>query len=162
MTTNGTTENIVDVQNLKMYFPVTSGIVFQKKIADIKAVDDVTFSIRKQETLGLVGESGSGKTTVGRCILQLYRPTAGNVAFDGVDLTGLKGGSLRAMRRRMQVIFQDPYSSLNPRMSAGNIIGEPLIVHGLTTSRAERRERVAALLGGVGLNPYMADMGRRW
>ena len=163
MTTNGTTsgakagENIVDVQNLKMYFPVTSGIVFQKKIADIKAVDDVTFSIRKQETLGLVGESGSGKTTVGRCILQLYRPTAGNIAFDGVDLTGLKGGSLRAMRRRMQVIFQDPYSSLNPRMSAGNIIGEPLIVHGLTKSRAERRERVSALLGVVGLNPYMAD-----
>ena len=138
MTTNGqTAENaFVDVQNLKMYFPVTSGVVFQKKVADIKAVDDVSFFIRKQETLGLVGESGSGKTTIGRCILQLYRPTAGTVNFDGQDLVQMKGGALRAMRRRMQVIFQDPYSSLNPRMSAGNIIGEPLIVHGLAKTKA--------------------------
>jgi oligopeptide transport system ATP-binding protein len=159
MTTNGQTADnaFVDVQNLKMYFPVTSGIVFQKKVADIKAVDDVSFFIRKQETLGLVGESGSGKTTIGRCILQLYRPTAGKVNFDGVNLVELKGGALRAMRRRMQVIFQDPYSSLNPRMSAGNIIGEPLIVHGLAKSKAERKERVAGLLNVVGLNPYMAD-----
>ena len=159
MTTNGATvaDVFVDVQHLKMYFPVTSGIVFQKKIADIKAVDDVSFFIRKQETLGLVGESGSGKTTIGRCILQLYRPTAGSVVLDGQNLVALKGGALRAMRRRMQVIFQDPYSSLNPRMSAGNIVGEPLIVHRLVKTKAERKERVAALLSVVGLNPYMAD-----
>ena len=159
MTTNGQTPDnaFVDVQNLKMYFPVTSGVVFQKKVADIKAVDDVSFFIRKQETLGLVGESGSGKTTIGRCILQLYRPTSGTVNFDGQDLVQMTGGALRAMRRRMQVILQDPYSSLNPRMSAGNIIGEPLIVHGLAKTKAERKERVAALLNVVGLNPYMAD-----
>ena len=148
---------LVDVRNLKMYFPVTSGIIFSKKVADIKAVDDVSFFIRRQETLGLVGESGCGKTTTGRCILQLYRPTAGSIMFGDVDLAQVKGRQLRAMRRQMQVIFQDPYSSLNPRMSCGNIIGEPLIVHGLTRSRSEYRERVASLLSVVGLNPYMAD-----
>jgi len=148
---------LLDVRHLKMYFPVTSGILFQRKVGDIKAVDDVSFFIRRGETLGLVGESGSGKTTVGRCILQLYRPTAGEIYFDGVDLCKLNPRQMRAMRRRMQVIFQDPYSSLNPRMTAGNIIGEPLIIHKLVKSKQEYRERVAELLQVVGLNPYMAD-----
>ena len=120
---------LVSVQDLQMYFPVRSGIIFQRKIADIKAVDGVSFEIKRGETLGLVGESGCGKTTTGRCILQLYKPTAGNVLFEGQDLTTLKGGQLRRFRRRMQMIFQDPYSSLDPRQNAGSIIGEPLIVH---------------------------------
>ena len=152
-----TDDILVDVRDLKMYFPVTSGVIRKKKVADIKAVDDVSFSIRRGETLGLVGESGCGKTTTGRCILQLYRPTAGEVLFEGQDVTKLKGRQLRAQRRRMQIIFQDPYSSLNPRMTCGSIIGEPLIVHKLTQGRREYREQVAELLNVVGLNPYMAD-----
>jgi oligopeptide transport system ATP-binding protein len=148
---------LLEVKNLKMYFPVTAGLIFQHAIAHIKAVDDVSFFVRKGETLGLVGESGCGKTTTGRCILQLYRPTAGEVNFDGQDLTKLGTRQMRAMRRKMQVIFQDPYSSLNPRMTAGNIIGEPLIVHGLVNSKQEYRDRVADLLQNCGLNPYMAD-----
>ena len=150
-------ETLIEVQNLKMYFPVTSGIVFQRKVADIKAVDDISFTINRGETLGLVGESGCGKTTTGRCILQLYKPTAGKISFGDLDVISLKNRELRALRRRMQVIFQDPYSSLNPRMSCGNIIGEPLIVHKLTSTKTEYRERVAELLTVVGLNPYMAD-----
>ncbi|MDE2843721.1 MAG: ABC transporter ATP-binding protein [Chloroflexota bacterium] len=140
-----------------MYFPVTAGIIFQRAVAQIKAVDDVSFFVRKGETLGLVGESGCGKTTTGRCILQLYKPTGGQVVFDGQELTSMSTRQMRVMRRRMQVIFQDPYSSLNPRMTAGNIIGEPLIVHGLVNNKEEYRERVAELLQNVGLNPYMAD-----
>ncbi len=148
---------LVSVQDLQMYFPVRSGIIFQRKIADIKAVDGVSFEIKRGETLGLVGESGCGKTTTGRCILQLYKPTAGNVLFEGQDLTTLKGGQLRRFRRRMQMIFQDPYSSLDPRQNAGSIIGEPLIVHKMTNSRGEYREQVAELLSVVGLNPSMAN-----
>jgi oligopeptide transport system ATP-binding protein len=153
----GNSQVLLDVQDLKMYFPVTSGIIFQRHVADIKAVDGVSFQVKRGETLGLVGESGCGKTTTGRCILQLYKPTAGQVVFDGQDLVQMKGRQLRAMRRQMQVIFQDPYSSLNPRMNCGNIVGEPLLVHKLTHSKAEYRERVAELLNVVGLNPYMAD-----
>ena len=148
---------LVDVRGLKMYFPVTSGMLFQRTVAHIKAVDDVSFTVRKGETLGLVGESGCGKTTTGRCLLQLYKPTEGQIIFDGQELTSLGTKQMRAMRREMQVIFQDPYSSLNPRMTAGNIIGEPLVVHGLVNGKAEYRERVADLLQNVGLNPYMAD-----
>ena len=148
---------LVEVRNLQMYFPVTAGIIFQRAVAQIKAVDDVSFFVRKGETLGLVGESGCGKTTTGRCILQLYKPTGGQVIFDGEEITGMSTRQMRVMRRQMQVIFQDPYSSLNPRMTAGNIIGEPLIVHGLVNSKEEYRERVAELLQNVGLNPYMAD-----
>ncbi|MEE2687004.1 MAG: oligopeptide/dipeptide ABC transporter ATP-binding protein, partial [Chloroflexota bacterium] len=122
-----------------------------------KAVDDVSFSVKAGETLGLVGESGCGKTTTGRCILQLYEPTEGQVIFEGQELTDLNTRSMRLMRRQMQVIFQDPFSSLNPRMTAGNIIGEPLIVHGLVENKAEYKERVSELLNNVGLNPYMAD-----
>ncbi|MQG32685.1 MAG: dipeptide ABC transporter ATP-binding protein [SAR202 cluster bacterium] len=148
---------LIDVKNLQMYFPVSSGVLFQRTTAYVKAVDDVSFTVKRGETLGLVGESGCGKTTTGRCILQLYKPTAGQVFFNGQDLTTMTTKQMRGMRREMQVIFQDPYSSLNPRMTAGNIIGEPLIVHGLVNSKQEYREKVADLLVNVGLNPYMAD-----
>jgi len=144
---------LVDVQNLKVHFPITAGLIFQRKIADVKAVDGITFQIRKGETLGLVGESGCGKSTTGRAILQLYRPTAGEIKFGQTELTQLKGDDLRRMRRQMQMIFQDPYASLNPRMSVGAIIGEPLAIHGLAKGKA-RRERVAELMRIVGLNPY--------
>jgi len=148
---------ILEVKNLKMYFPVGSGFLSRKPVGYVKAVDDVNFTVKRGETLGLVGESGCGKTTTGRCILQLYKPTAGQVVFDGQDLTSMNTKTMRGMRREMQVIFQDPYSSLNPRMTAGNIIGEPLIVHGLVANKTEYRDKVADLLTNVGLNPYMAD-----
>lgn len=150
-------EILIEVKNMKMYFPVTSGIIFQRKVADIKAVDDVSFFIRRGETLGLVGESGCGKTTTGRCVLQLYRPTAGEVLFEGQDLTKMSNSEVRKFRRRMQMIFQDPYSSLNPRQTCGSIIGEPLIVHKMVRNRSEYREQVAELQSVVGLNPYMAS-----
>ena len=148
---------ILEVKNLKMYFPVGSGFLSRKPVGYVKAVDDVSFTVTRGETLGLVGESGCGKTTTGRSILQLYKPTAGQVIFDGQDLTSMNTKTMRGMRREMQVIFQDPYSSLNPRMTAGNIIGEPLIVHGLVANKTEYRDKVADLLTNVGLNPYMAD-----
>jgi oligopeptide transport system ATP-binding protein len=147
---------LIDVRNLKVYFPVSSGLIFQRKVADVKAVDGVTFQIKRGETLGLVGESGCGKSTTGRAILQLYRPTEGEIKFGETELTSLKGGDLRRMRRRMQMIFQDPYASLNPRMSVGAIVGEPLAIHGLARG-AERRERIAELMRIVGLNPYYAN-----
>ncbi len=150
-------EIILEVKNLKMHFPVGSGFLSRKPVGYVKAVDDVSFTVKRGETLGLVGESGCGKTTTGRCILQLYKPTAGQVIFDGQDLTSMNTKTMRGMRREMQVIFQDPYSSLNPRMTAGNIIGEPLIVHGLVANKTEYRNKVADLLTNVGLNPYMAD-----
>jgi oligopeptide transport system ATP-binding protein len=148
---------LLDVRDLKMYFPVISGILFQRKIADCKAVDGISFVIRQGETLGLVGESGCGKTTAGRCILMLHQPTAGGITFEGHELTTMKGGEIRRMRRRMQMIFQDPYASLNPRMTIGSIIGEPLVVHGLARGRKERREKVQELMRVVGLNPYYAN-----
>ena len=152
-----TDDILLEVKNLQMYFPIGSGLLFQRTTAYVKAVDGVSFTVKRGETLGLVGESGCGKTTTGRCILQLYKPTGGQIIFDGQDLGQLKTKQMRAMRREMQVIFQDPYSSLNPRMTAGNIIGEPLIVHGLVKNKTEYREKVADLLQNVGLNPYMAD-----
>ena len=152
-----TGETLLEVKDLKMYFPVTAGIIFQRLVAEIKAVDGVTFSIKKGETLGLVGESGCGKTTTGRCILQLYKPTSGDILLEGEHLSALSNKEMRAMRRRIQVIFQDPYGSLNPRMTCGDIVGEPLIVHKLTGGKGEYRDRVAELLQIVGLNPYMAD-----
>src|SRR5512147_2818549 len=116
---------LLDIKNLKMYFPVTKGLL-KKVVANVKAVDDVSFSIRKGETLGLVGESGCGKTTVARCILRLYRPTTGQIVFEGQDIALWPKNKIRPLRQKMQLIFQDPYSSLDPRQSAGNIVGEPL------------------------------------
>ena len=150
-------ETLLEVKNLKMYFPVTSGIIFQRTTAEVKAVDGVTFTIKRGETLGLVGESGCGKTTTGRCILQLYKPTAGEIVFEGRNLIDLDSRSMREMRKKIQVIFQDPYGSLNPRMTCGDIVGEPLVVHKLTSGKGEFRDKVADLLQTVGLNPYMAD-----
>jgi len=146
---------LVQVRNLKKYFPIKRGML-QRHVGDVKAVDDVSFDIYKGETLGLVGESGSGKTTVGRTMLRLYEATGGQVIFEGNDLVNLSGGELRRMRRRMQMIFQDPYASLNPRMTVGGIVGEPLEVHGVAR-RKERRERVQELLRIVGLNPYFVN-----
>ena len=148
---------LVEVRDLKMYFPVTRGLIFQRKIADVKAVDGVSLSIGRGETLGLVGESGCGKTTTGRCILQLYTPTSGDVMFDGQRINDLRPAAMRSMRRSMQMIFQDPYGSLNPRMTCGDIVGEPLTVHKLTSTRAEYGDRVEELLHVVGMNPAMAD-----
>jgi len=148
---------LVRADDLKMYFPVTSGIIFQRKVAEVKAVDGVTFEVKRGETLGLVGESGCGKTTLGRMILLLYKPTAGSVTFNNQDLVKLKGGELRRMRRYMQMIFQDPYASLNPRMTIGSIIAEPIIIHGLAKTRQERQDRVQELMRVVGLNPYYAN-----
>ncbi|HMQ30372.1 MAG TPA: dipeptide ABC transporter ATP-binding protein [Chloroflexaceae bacterium] len=155
--TNGTApEHLIEVKDLKMHFPVTRGIIFQRKVGTVKAVDGLSFSIKKGETLGLVGESGCGKSTTGRAILQLYRPTAGEVRFQGTDLTQIRGDELRKMRRQVQMIFQDPYASLNPRMTVGDIIGEPIKVHNLRQGKAVR-ERVEELLGLVGLNPAFAN-----
>jgi oligopeptide transport system ATP-binding protein len=139
-----------------MHFPITQGIIIQRKIGAIKAVDGLNFDIIQGETLGLVGESGCGKSTTGRAMLQLYRPTAGDVYFEGENLTEIKGERLRRMRRRMQMIFQDPYASLNPRMTVGDIVGEPLTVHNIAKGKA-RRERVQELLRVVGLNPYFVN-----
>ncbi len=155
--TDGTTGGeLLRVKNLKMYFPITQGIILQRQVGWVRAVDDVSFSVKKGETLGLVGESGCGKSTTGRAILQLYKPTAGSVVFEDKELTRLGGGDLRRMRREMQMIFQDPYASLNPRMTVGSIIGEPLEIHGLAKGK-EKQERVQELLRVVGLNPYFAN-----
>lgn len=153
----GMGETLLEVKDLKMYFPITSGLIFQRKVADVKAVDGISFSVKRGETLGLVGESGCGKSTTARAILQLYRPTAGSVKFEGKELTKMGGNELRRMRRRMQMIFQDPYASLNPRMSVGSIIGEPLLIHGIAKNKKERQERVQELLRVVGLNPYFVN-----
>jgi oligopeptide transport system ATP-binding protein len=156
-TTDGAAgEALLQVQDLVMHFPLTQGIIFQRKVGAVRAVDGLSFAIRKGETMGLVGESGCGKSTTGRAILQLHRPTSGTVQFEGVELTRLKGEPLRKMRRQMQMIFQDPYASLNPRMTVGSIIGEPLDIHNLAKGK-EKQQRVEELLRVVGLNPYFAN-----
>ena len=147
---------LLEVRNLVKYFSITKGLIWERKIADVKAVDDVSFRIRHGETLGLVGESGAGKSTVGKCILQLIRPTSGQVFFDGKDLCQMDGEPLRQIRRRMQPIFQDPYSSLNPRQTIESIVGEPLVVHGLAHGQQVRKQ-VAELLKLVELEPDMAQ-----
>jgi peptide/nickel transport system ATP-binding protein len=149
---------LVELDGLKLYFPIKSGLVLDRHIGDVRAVDDVTLTIRRGETLGLVGESGCGKSTVGRTILRLYKPTAGRVLFDGTDITKLGEGDLRPLRRRMQIVFQDPFASLNPRHSVGRIVGEPLRTHGLA-NRREASARVRELLITVGLP---ADAANRY
>jgi len=148
---------LVEVRNLKMHFPVTEGAFITRVVAHVKAVDGISFDIRKGETLGLVGESGCGKTTAGRCILQLEKATEGEIWFDGNELNKLNKLQMRPIRQRIQVIFQDPYSSLNPRMKIGEIIAEPMMVHGIITDREARNRRVRELLGLCGLNPAFAD-----
>ena len=149
--TDGRDGNLIEVENLKVYFPIRAGI-FKTVQGTVKAVDDITFEVRRGETLGLVGESGCGKSTTGRAMIRLREPTDGSVKFDGVDLTTLKSGPLRRLRRRMQIIFQDPYGSLDPRMTVGAIISEPLETHRLAKGEG-KRERVAELLKMVGLDP---------
>ncbi|MFC1958288.1 ABC transporter ATP-binding protein, partial [Chloroflexota bacterium] len=148
----------LEVNNLKMYFPVTTGLL-RRKVGDVKAVDNVSFKIQKGEILGLAGESGCGKTTVGRCILRIYRPTEGKITFEGQDISRLPRSRIRPLRRNMQLIFQDPYSSLDPRQSAGSIVGEPLKVQHLCSTEDEYQERVKELFTIVELDP---DMGNRY
>ena len=150
-------ETILQVRDLKKYFPIRRG-VFQRHVGDVKAVDGINFDVYKGETLGLVGESGCGKTTTGRTIIRIYEPTDGQVIFEDTDLASLGGREMRQMRQRIQMIFQDPYASLNPRMSVLGIVGEPLEVFHIA-NRTERRERVAELLEMVGLN---ADFMNRY
>ena len=146
---------LLEVKGLKKYFPIKKGI-FSKTVGNVKAVDDVSFTIKRGETLGLVGESGCGKTTTGRCILRLVEPTAGSVKFEGEEVTTMNQQRLREMRRQMQIIFQDPYSSLNPRITVGGMLTEILKVHGLRKTDAEVKDRVEELLQTVGLSPLHA------
>jgi peptide/nickel transport system ATP-binding protein len=148
---------LVEVEHLSQFFPIHGGVL-HRKVGEVKAVDDVAFTIQRGETLGLVGESGCGKTTVGRTLLRLIEPTAGRIVFDGTDITRLRGRRLKPFRRRMQIIFQDPFASLDPRQPIGASIGEGLRIHGLFSS-TERRDRVARIMEMVGLQPYH---GRRY
>ena len=149
-------ETLAQVRGLVKHFPITRGTIRKRAVGQIRAVDGVSFDLYRGETLGLVGETGSGKTTVGRTMLRLYEPTAGEVIFDGVDLMTMKGKDLDRMRRRISMIFQDPFASLNPRMTIGSIVGEPLIVHG-AGNKKERQARVQQLLELVGLNPQFVN-----
>ena len=145
-------EPLVVVQNLKKYFPVTSGLVFQRKTGEVRAVDDISFTVERGETLGLVGESGCGKTTAGRTLLALYPPTSGHVTIDGMDVYAARGRDLLAIRRKAQIIFQDPYASLNPRWTVDAIVSEPMRVHSIFPDSKARSERVKELLDLVGLS----------
>jgi oligopeptide transport system ATP-binding protein len=157
-TTPGTTDTdtLVDVRHLKMYFPVRRGLIIERVVGHVHAVDDITFSVKRGETLGLVGESGCGKSTTGRAVLQIYKPTAGEVYFNGKEISRLHGNDLRTYRRNMQMIFQDPFASLDPRMTVGGIVAEPLEIHNLAKGK-EKEEKVREMLRIVGLNPYFAN-----
>ena len=148
---------ILEVKGLRKSYPISEGILARRMVAEVKAVDGIDLTIRRGETLGLVGESGCGKTTTGRCILLLERPTAGEILYDGVDLSKLTHKQLQALRPRFQVIFQDPYSSLNPRMKVGQIIAEPMKVHAIEPNASRRAARVRELLSICGLNPNFVD-----
>ena len=154
---DGFEEVLVDVKNLKMYFPVTEGVFIPKVVAHVKAVDDVSFQIFRGETLGVVGESGCGKTTTGRCMLQLEKPTAGEIIYNGSDITQFNSKQMIDVRKKIKVIFQDPYSSLNPRMKVGDILSEPMKVHNIIPSEADRQTRVRYLLNVCGLASAFAD-----
>ena len=151
---NGNSNALVEVRDLKKYFPITRGLLIQREVGQVRAVDGLTFDIEDGETLGLVGESGCGKSTTGRTILQLHRATSGQVLFEGAELTEMRGDKLRLARRNFQMIFQDPYASLNPRLTVESIIAEPLEVHNMG-NRKERHERVKELMELVGLNPSL-------
>ena len=153
----GEARPLLEVKGLRMHFPITEGLLRRRQIGEVKAVDGIDFSIARGDTLGLVGESGCGKTTTGRCILRLEKPTAGEIVYDGVDVAKVGRRDMLALRRRIQVIYQDPYSSLNPRMKVGDIVGEPIKVHGLQPDAAARTARVRELLSVCGLNPSFAD-----
>jgi len=140
------------VEHLKKYFPIKKGLLFDRTVDHVKAVDDVSFAVRQGQTLGLVGESGSGKSTTGYCVIQLLKATEGSIRFDGQELTTMSAGAMRRIRREMQIVFQDPYASLNPRMTIGDIVGEPLLVHKIG-DRKRRRRTVEELLEVVGFNP---------
>jgi ABC-type oligopeptide transport system ATPase subunit len=148
-----TAGSLMEVRDLRKHFPLTRGIVLARKSGAVKAVDGVSFDVLRGETLGIVGETGCGKSTTARLMTRLLEPTAGIVRFEGEDITHLKGGRLKAIRRELQMVFQDPYSSLNPRKTVGSIVAEPFAIHGLHTDRAERREQVQELMDRVGLNP---------
>jgi len=151
------TTPLLEVRGLQMHFAITEGVVVTRKVGEVKAVDGIDFSIARGETLGLVGESGCGKTTTGRCILRLERPTHGQILYEGQDIARLGRRDLVGLRRKMQVIFQDPYSSLNPRMKVGEIIAEPIRVHGLEPDPRRRRDKVRDLLSVCGLDPKFVD-----
>ncbi|MCW5747001.1 MAG: dipeptide ABC transporter ATP-binding protein [Alphaproteobacteria bacterium] len=148
---------LLQVDDLKVHFPVMKGVVIQKQVATVKAVDGVSFTLGRGETLGLVGESGCGKSTTGLAILRMLKPTAGRIVFEGDDIAGHDKAGMRGVRRRMQMVYQDPYGSLDPRMTVGAIVGEPLVVHGLAGDKAAYRARVAELIRMVGLLPDMAE-----
>jgi len=146
-------EPLVHVRGLVKHFPITRGIIFRRKIGAVRAVDGISFEVRHGETLGIVGETGCGKSTTAKLVMRLLEPTAGEIEFAGADITRIKGAKLKAVRREVQMIFQDPYSSLNPRKTIGSIIGEPFAIHRLETDRGERRRAVQGLMEMVGLNP---------